>query len=119
VPFETGHLYWITFGFIQPPHEKISLCICSERPLFFWINSNPKPHGIGQLQVSVQLCPILRYDSVLDLSGAKTGAEADLNTARHAGPISGDLRALVIGELSNPIRLLPDAHRLLALGNLS
>ena len=119
MPFVAGHIYWITFGFIQPPHEKISLCICPVRPLFFWINSNPKPHGIGQLDVSVHLCPILAYDSVMDLSGAKTGPEADMKTARPAGPITGGLRALVVAELSNPIRLLPDAHRLLALANLT
>lgn len=119
MPFEAGHIYWITFGFIQPPHEKISICICPEQPLFFWINTKPKYHGIGQLSVPAAICPSLKYDSVLDLSGVKTGSPADLASARSDGPISADLKALLIAELSNPIRLLPDGHRLLALKNLS
>lgn len=119
MPFVAGHLYWITFGFIDPPHEKISLCFCPDRPLFFWINSNPKPHGIGQVPVAVQICPTLNYDSVLDLSGAKTGSAADLGSARVAGPMTPDLQHLVLTQLAQPIRLLPDGHRRLALQNLA
>ena len=118
MPFEAGHIYWITFGFIQPPHEKISLCVCPDRPLFFWISSKAKSHGIGQVGVSAQICSTLKYDSYLDLSGVKTGSEADLASARHVGPISEDLKRLIVASLNIPIKLLPDAYRLLALANI-
>lgn len=119
MPFVAGNIYWITFQFIQPVHEKISLCICPDRPLFFWVNSAPKVHGVGQLLVSPNECLILNYDSYLDLSGVKTGSESEMQTARDAGPISDSLRNLILEELGNQIRLLPVAHRELALRNLA
>lgn len=117
--FVAGHIYWITFGFINPPHEKISLCFCAEQPLFFWVNSLPKRHGVAQLPIERAICPTLNYDSILDLSGAKTGSVRDLATARDAGTMSNEMKLKVLAELETPIQLLPDAHRLLALQNLA
>jgi hypothetical protein len=119
MPFVAGNIYWITYSYIFPIHEKISLCVCPERPLFFWINSNAKVHGVGQLALSQALCPQLHHDSFLDLSGLKTGSEADLQTARDDGPMSEAMKTQVLLELSTPIRLLTEAHRALALGNLT
>jgi hypothetical protein len=119
VPFLAGNIYWITYDYIQPIHEKISLCICPERPLFFWINSQPRLHGIGQLLLSEVVCPQLTHDSYLDLSGVKTGSEFEMETARDDGPMSDDMKTLVLLELSSPIRLLPEIHRALALANLA
>lgn len=119
MPFEAGHIYWITFHYIEPPHEKISLCVCPERPFFFWINTRPKSHGIGQLALTPHQCDQLSHDSFLDLSGFKTGTELDFGTARYGAPMSDGMRAEVLHALSQPIRLLPDSHRNLALGNLS
>ena len=119
MPFVAGYIYWITFNFIVPPHEKISLCVCPERPLFFWINTNPKPHGIGQLAIPKSMCAALAYDSYLDLSGVKTGPVSDLSTARQAGSMSDLMKVAVLAELSQPIALLPDNHRNLALANLA
>jgi hypothetical protein len=119
MPFQAGHIYWITFGYITPPHEKISLCVCPDRPLFFWVNTAPKPHGIGQLLISQAICDQLNYDSYLDLSGLKTGSAPDLATARYGAPMSNAMKAIVLAALAQPIRLLPDAHRDLAATNLA
>jgi hypothetical protein len=119
VLFVPGKIYWITYGFIQPIHEKISLCICPERPLFFWINTQPKAHGIGQIHLKKAVCPQLKYDSYLDLSGLKTGSEFDMETARDDGPMSEEMKTLVLLELSTPIAMLPEVHRTLALANLT
>jgi hypothetical protein len=119
MPFVGGNIYWITFNFIQPIHEKISLCICPERPLFFWINSTPRVHGIGQLLIPMSACSALKYDSYLDLSGVKTGSVLEMQTARDAGPMSADMKTLVVKQLSNPISLLAEIHRTLAIANLT
>lgn len=119
MPFVAGNIYWITYSYIQPIHEKISLCICPERPLFFWINSASKVHGVGQLALTPAICPQLNHDSFLDLSGLKTGSEADMLTARDDGPMHSAMKARVLLELSTPIRLLPEGQRALALANLA
>jgi hypothetical protein len=119
MPFQAGHIYWITFHYIQPPHEKISVCVCPDRPLFFWINTNPKPHGVGQLLVQPGDCDQLRHESYIDLSGLKTGSEFDLNSARYGAPLSERMRAALLSALAQPIPLLPDVHRNLALANLA
>ena len=119
MPFVAGNIYWITFSFIQPAHEKISLCVCPDRPLFFWINTIQKTHGVGQLLIEQVVCNALNYDSYLDLSGVKTGSATEMATARDAGAMSAAMKALVLAELANPIRLLPEDHRTIALTNLA
>lgn len=76
-------------------------------------------HGIGQLLIAQADCDQLNYDSYIDLSGLKTGSELDLNTARYGAPMSETMRASVLGALAQPIGLLPDVHRNLALANLA
>jgi hypothetical protein len=117
--FRAGHIYWIRYDYIHPIHEKISLCICPERPLFFWINSVSKIHGIGQVPLSPAVCSQLKHHSYLDLSGVKTGSEFEMETARDDGPMSDMMKTLVLLELSTPISLLPEVHRALALANLT
>lgn len=115
--FIIGNIYWITYSFILPPHEKISLCVCADRNLFFWINSLAKPHGVGQLPVAVGLCNALRHDSYIDLSSLKSGSEPELATARDVGEISTALKTLILTELAVPSKLLSDSHRKLVLQN--
>ena len=75
-------------------------------------------HGIGQLLLPKNVCNALKHDSYLDLSGVKTGSELEMQTARDAGPMSDDMKALVIRELSTPISLLAEVHRTRAIANL-
>lgn len=119
MPLDAGHLYFITFNYIVPPHEKICVCICPARPLFFWINSNPRHHGIGQIPLTPAICPVLRYDSVLDLSSVKTGSAMEIQTARDVGEMTAALKALILDSLADPISLLPEGHRATALANLA
>lgn len=119
MPFVAGNIYWITYSYIQPIHEKISLCVCPDRPLFFWINSISRVHGVGQLALTAAICPQLNHDSFLDLSGLKTGSEMDMYTARDDGPMTPAMKTRVLLELSAQIRMLPESQRALALTNLA
>ncbi len=118
--FVVGHIYFIFCSFLPKPHEKISVCICGEEPLFFWISSDPHFHGIGQHLVPQAFAPnVLGYDSWLDLSGPKTFTQKDLDRARDQGMISDDLRALIMAELAKGNSMLSPAFAQLAISNLT
>jgi len=118
MPFQVGNLYYIRCPYINPPHEKICICVCAERPLFFWVNSNPRIHGIAQVPLAANITNGILHDSHADLSGVKTAAPFDLDRARDFGPISEAALALIKAALQQSNRMLPEAHRLLALANL-
>jgi hypothetical protein len=119
MPFIAGNIYWITYSYVIPIHEKISICVCRERPLFFWINSKPKIHGLSQVLIERSICQTLSHDSYLDLSSVKTGSEIELRTARDVGPMSNDMRTLVLNELNRPNKMLSEKHRVLVLNNIA
>jgi hypothetical protein len=118
MPFQVGNLYYIYCSFINPPHEKICLCVCAQSPYFFWVNSHPRVHGIAQVALATGISNGINHDSYADLSGVKTAAPHDLARARDFGPMSQDALALIKAGLQQPNRMLPEAHRALALANL-
>jgi hypothetical protein len=114
-----GHLYYIWCSFIEPQHEKISICFCADAPFFFWVNSQPRMHGVGQVPLAAGITNGIEKGSYVDLSGVKMFAEKDLAKARDFGPIEPVAKALILAELSAPIPTLADLYRELALANLS
>ena len=119
VGFTAGHVYYINCSYIEPPHEKISLCICPIRHWFFWINSEPRFHGIAQIAVRPADHPsAIVKPCYLDLSSIKTFGQSDLASARDTGVLSGSLRGTVVAALRSPIKNLPDIHRLAGLNAL-
>jgi hypothetical protein len=44
-----GHIYIVHTALARPPKDKIALCICGGENLFFWLNTKPQRHGVGQL----------------------------------------------------------------------
>lgn len=119
MPLTIGNLYYIWCSFIDPPHEKISICICDERPLFFWVNSAMRHHGIAQVEIQAGETAGIVAPSYADLSSVKTASPNDLRMARDYGQISEQLRQRLFAALSVPIASLPEAHRLKALDALS
>lgn len=113
-----GNVYVVYCNYIKNPHDKISLCFCAEKRFFFWFNSTPSRHGIAQLAVAANEHPAITKDCFLDLSGIRVFQPNEISANDDRGPISTALRARIVAELSNPIKLLPEAHRLRALGNL-
>lgn len=113
--FQLGYVYVIFCSWINPAHDKISLCISTEHNWFFWFNSDAKHHGIGQLPAPNGCHPAITKDCFLDLSGVKTFTPKDLATARDRGPLSNPFKVLVINTLNAGVSLLPASHRDLAL----
>jgi hypothetical protein len=114
-----GNVYVYPCRWIQPPHDKIALCICGARNFFFWFNSKSAVHGQGQLRISEKEHSAITKDCYLDLSGVKGISDVELRDIQDRGAISEALRTRILAELANPIGPLVEAHRKLALANLT
>jgi hypothetical protein len=114
-----GHVYIYRCAWIEPPHDKIALCICGDRNWVFWFNSKPCFHGQGQLAVGPADCPAaLTRNGYLDLSGVKAVSPSEVGAAADRGPISPAFRAKICAALAQPIAPLPPTHKALAIENL-
>lgn len=117
---QCGNIYIYRCTWIDDPHDKIALCICDQKSWFFWFNSDARFHGQGQLHVSVNEHPkALTKNCYLDLSSVKAASPRDLKAAKDCGQITLAFRTKVLAVLANPIPLLPDVQRNLALTNLA
>ena len=55
-----GRVYVVRTTLSRPPKDKLTICICSSEDLFFWINTDPRSHGVGQLQLAATDLPARR-----------------------------------------------------------
>jgi len=72
--FICGNAYLIKFRFTRPPKEKYAICVCEEKPLFFFISSKPRTRFVSdsQLKVSPTDLPFLRKDSYVNTAEVVT-----------------------------------------------
>lgn len=119
MPLAVGGIYYIWCSYLEPPKEKICICICGETPYFFWVNTDPRPHGIAQIPLRAGISNGIMHDSHADLSDLKRASERDLARARDHGIMSDEMRALIVSGLQQPIRTLAEHYRQLALNNLT
>lgn len=73
--FTCGNSYLIKFRFTRPkPKEKYAICVCEEKPLFFFISSNPRTRFLPdtQLKVSPKDLPFLREESYVNTAEVVT-----------------------------------------------
>ncbi|QTA83235.1 Uncharacterized protein dnl_56300 [Desulfonema limicola] len=73
--FTCRNAYLIKFRFTKPrPKEKYAICVCEEKPLFFFISSNPRTRFLpdSQLKVSPTDLSFLRKDSYVNTAEAVT-----------------------------------------------
>ncbi len=89
--FKIGSVYVIRTGLTRPPKDKITLCVGISVDLFLWINTSPRPHGVGQIALSAKDHAALTHDCYLDCSRVTTFLPHELATARDRGPISAPL----------------------------
>ncbi|MFG1461776.1 hypothetical protein V5F77_02670 [Xanthobacter sp. DSM 24535] len=115
-----GHVYVVHTTLARPPKDKITICICAGENLFFWINTKPQRHGLGQLPLTAVEHAALSHDCFLDCSRATTFSPYELNTSQHRGTISAALALRIVESLRNdPPKTLPRRFVQLAINNLS
>lgn len=117
-----GNIYIIYTTLTKPkPKDKITLCVCATENLFFWINTGPRVHNVGQFP----LMPddhdrALTHPCYLDLSRLTTFPPRELAAARDRDTISQDLAARIVRFLTDtPPKTLPPRHLALALHTFS
>ena len=109
-----GNVYVYHCVWINPPHDKIAICICNVRNWFLWFNTNAAFHGLGQLAIVQADHPsAITRNCFLDLSAVKGSSPQELIDAakNDRGPISAPLKEKIRLVLQTPIPLLPDLHR--------
>ena len=115
-----GHVYVIYTALARPPKDKLTVCICADDNLFFWINTDPQRHGVGQFALDANDHAALSRDCFLDCSRVTTFAEHELNDAKHRGPISAHLARRIADFLrNNPPKTLAPRFVTLAIDNLT
>jgi hypothetical protein len=115
-----GHVYVVHTALARPPKDKITICICAIDNLFFWINTNPQKHGIGQITLAAKHHGALAHSCFLDCSRVTTFPEHELGTAIDRGAISADLATRIVEELEKaPPKTLPPRFLRLAINNLA
>ena len=115
-----GHVYIIYTALARPPKDKLTVCICATENLFFWINTNPQRHGVGQFPLAAADHGALRRDCFLDCSRVTTFTEHELAEAQHRGTISRDLAQRIVAFLQDdPPKTLPPRFLNLAIDNLA
>jgi hypothetical protein len=96
-------------SWINPPHDKIAVCICDQRSWVFWFNSLPRQHGYGQLLCDPSDHPAaLVRPCTLDLSSVKFISPSERAAVQDRGIISPAFRNKILAALANSIRTLPD-----------
>lgn len=109
-----GNIYVYRCRWIDPPHDKIALCICDKRNWFLWFNSKAAFHGQGQLPITPLDHPAaIAKDCFLDLSSVKGSSQEEIAEAveKNRGHISDDLKKKIIAMLEKPIPVLVEVHR--------
>lgn len=115
-----GDVYVIYTALANPPKDKLTVCICATENLFFWINTNPRRHGVGQFPLVAADHGALTHDCFLDCSRVTTFSQHELHGAQHRGSISVGLAQRIVEFLENhPPKTLAPRFLKLAIDNLS
>ena len=87
-----GHLCVIHTTLTNPPKDKLVICVCAAVPLFIWINTDARKHGIAQMPLVAADHPqALTHNCHLDCSRVTTFRAPELAAAQDRGLISADL----------------------------
>jgi hypothetical protein len=114
-----GRVYVVRTNLSRPPKDKLTVCICSNENLFFWINTDPRSHGVGQFTLSATDHPALSHSCYLDCSRVTTFLPLELKAAQPREPISAELAKKIVKFLTDsPPKTLPPRYLNLAVNNL-
>jgi len=75
--FTPGQIYLLFCNYTNPPKSKFAICVCGIKPLFFFINSEPRPFPdqSSQIMVTPHELPFLNYDSYINAADVVTCVE--------------------------------------------
>ena len=96
-----GFVYVVETALANPQKEKITLCVCAADNLFFWFNTNPARHGVGQLPLDKDDHHYLTHDCFLDCSRVTTFPSHELDEAKPISLISKDLASKIADFLND------------------
>jgi hypothetical protein len=117
---KVGQVCVIRTSLSRPPKEKLTLCICASENLFFWLNTDPRTHGIGQLALAASDHQALSHDCYLDCSRVTTFPPSELKAAAMRDVISVELARRIVAFLQHtPPKTLAPRYLKLAIENLS
>jgi hypothetical protein len=117
---KVGQLCVVRTTLSRPPKDKLTICICANENLFFWINTQPRAHGEGQLALAASDHHALSHDCYLDCSRVTTFPPLELKAAEMRDIISAELAGRVVQFLEQtPPKTLAPRYRKLAIDNLS
>jgi hypothetical protein len=115
-----GHVYVVNTTLARPTKDKLTICICADDDLFFWINTAARPHGVGQFALAADDHKALTHACHLDCSRATTFLPSELRGAKHRGAISSNLATRIVQYLTdNPPKTLTPRYLKLAINNLT
>ncbi len=117
---KAGQLCVVRTTLSRPPKDKLTICICANENLFFWINTEPRAHGEGQLALAASDHPALSRECYLDCSRVTTFPPLELKAAEIRDVISAELAGRIVQFLEDaPPKTLASRYRKLAVENLS
>jgi hypothetical protein len=106
-----GHLYVVHTTLTNPPKDKLVICVCDAVPLFLWINTHPRHHGIGQMPLISTDHAALAHNCHLDCSRLTSFRPAEIGGALDRGIISQALAAQIVQFVTeNPPKTLIRPH---------
>lgn len=74
-----GFVYPVFTSLKDPPDRKYVLCVCEDRNLCLWFNTEPRYHGIGQIPVRAGDHDYLVRNSYLDCSRVVLHPEEEID----------------------------------------
>lgn len=115
-----GCVYVVRTTLSKPPKDKLTICICAGENLFFWINTRPQSHGIGQIALAASDHSALTHECHLDCSRVTAFTPQELAVAKERDVVSPELARRIVAYLeTTPPKTLAARHLNLAIANLS
>lgn len=114
-----GHVYVVYTTLTRPPKDKITVCVCAADNLFFWVNTEPRRGGIGQIALTATDHQALTRNCFLDCSRVTTFLQSELDAAQPRGPVSSQLAQRIVDYLrESPPKTLPTRYLKIAIATM-
>ncbi len=115
---QAGDVLYIYCSYITPPHFKYAICVCPARPLFFFINTEPRRIAPdAQVLVTPSELPCLDRDSYVNTAQVLTFSEDEIAKSQKRGALPDNIKKRIRENTDNHAHL-PPGHKKLVDRNL-